>query len=232
MRGNDCQKVGAVFDFDGTLADTTWIWLAVGEQMIRERGEFYDDAWVFETEHMDSPEIAAWIKEHYRMRGAVGEILSEMHERMDRLYEECTAMKPGVFGFLGYLRRQGVPTCVASATDHVTVVAALERMGARELIDAVVTCPELDTTKREPTVYLKAAELIGCDPAHVVVFEDMLFTVTTAKNAGFYVVAIEDGVSLPHKDEIRQIADDYITSYSGADAPGSFWQQAVCSLGD
>lgn len=223
--------IGAVFDFDGTLADTTWMLPAVGERIFRERGKRYDGEWLFATQHMDAAGIAAWAKNRYGVRGTVDELARAIEDGVHELYTAGIHAKPGARAFLRTLKREGVPTCVATATGREDVEPALERIGLASLVDAIVTCPEVGASKREPVIYRAAAELMGTSLSHTVVFEDMLFAARTAKAAGCYLIAVEDEVSLPHRAALQDLADDYISTFEDADRSGSFWRRAVASIG-
>jgi beta-phosphoglucomutase-like phosphatase (HAD superfamily) len=89
------------------------------------------------------------------------------------------------------------------------VEAALERTGAARYFSRVFTCSEENTGKREPTIFLRAAEFLRSEPQRTDVFEDALHAVRSAKGAGFYVVAFYDEYEDKNKNEIRALADEY-----------------------
>ena len=43
--------------------------------------------------------------------------------------------------------------------------------------------------------------------------EDAAYSIRSAKDAGMYVIAIEDGCSADRREEIRQMADRYILDF-------------------
>ena len=63
----------------------------------------------------------------------------------------------------------------------------------------------VDTDQIIPAVYLKRVTRTG--------FEDALFAVRTAKEAGFRVAAVYDPDSEKDREEIKSLADYYITSF-------------------
>lgn len=57
--------------------------------------------------------------------------------------------------------------------------------------------------KRVPTIYLRAAKLLGTEPQETAVFEDAIHAIKAAKQAGFITYAVEDAASLHNRDEIK-----------------------------
>jgi beta-phosphoglucomutase-like phosphatase (HAD superfamily) len=57
-----------------------------------------------------------------------------------------------------------------------------------------------------------AAEILGAAPEEILVAEDSLHSVKTAKNAGFVTAAVYDKSSEPDRAELEKTADYYFTS--------------------
>ena len=53
-------------------------------------------------------------------------------------------------------------------------------------------------------------------PRQVAVFEDALYSASTAKKAGFYLVGMYDKTE-KNTDKLEEIADQYVTDYSRLD---------------
>ena len=62
--------------------------------------------------------------------------------------------------------------------------------------------------KSEPDVYFEAARRLGAEPNNIAVFEDALFAARTAKNAGFYVVAVYDENAKRNWEKLVTLADE------------------------
>ena len=102
---------------------------------------------------------------------------------------------------------------VATATDRPLVEAALRHAGIDGYFRGIITSREAGQTKREgPEIYERAMRRLRSNKKDTVVFEDALHAVQTAKAAGFRVAAVYDP-SEPDQEELRRLADYYITSY-------------------
>jgi beta-phosphoglucomutase len=66
----------------------------------------------------------------------------------------------------------------------------LERVGIRELFDAVADGNIVREAKPNPEVFIKAAEMVGIKPEKCVVFEDAVAGVQAALNAGMMCIGV------------------------------------------
>ena len=78
----------------------------------------------------------------------------------------------------------------------------LERTGILDLFDAIVDGTMVSKAKPDPEVFLKAAELLGLDPAQCCVYEDAPAGVKAAKAAGMRVIGVGDADVLKEADEV------------------------------
>ena len=109
--------------------------------------------------------------------------------------------------------------CIATATDRYLIEAALRRCGIENLFDAIFTCSEVGHGKDEPVIFRRAMEHFGAQRGSTVVFEDAIHAIETAKKDGFTVAAVFDE-SEKRQDEVRALADCYITSFEQLE---QFW---------
>jgi beta-phosphoglucomutase len=95
---------------------------------------------------------------------------------------------PGVREFLQELKSINIRIALGSASRNTPLI--LERVGLKNMFDAVADGNNVTKAKPDPEVFLKAAELIGVDPGNCVVFEDAAAGVQAALNAGMKCVGI------------------------------------------
>lgn len=60
------------------------------------------------------------------------------------------------------------------------------------LFDFILSCETLGVSKNRPDVFLEAARRLGAAPGETAVFEDALYAARTAREAGFYTVAVPE----------------------------------------
>jgi HAD superfamily hydrolase (TIGR01549 family) len=96
-----------------------------------------------------------------------------------------------VAGFSEFARRaqaRGLKIAVATAGDRNNLHFVLERVHAKP--EAQVRGDQGLPGKPEPDIFLKAAQMLGAEPAECIVFEDAPFGIEAAKRAGMRAVAI------------------------------------------
>jgi beta-phosphoglucomutase len=98
---------------------------------------------------------------------------------------------PGSIEFINELRKAGIKVGLGSASRNTPLI--LERVGMRNLFDAVADGNVVHKAKPDPEVFLTAAKMLNIDPRFCVVFEDAVAGVEAALNAGMICVGIGSG---------------------------------------
>ena len=143
--------------------------------------------------------------------------MSQMNDMMDAHYRNDIPLKPGVREYLENLHCQGVRMCVASATAEHLMESCLTRLGVRQYFEFLLSCETVGAGKRSPLVYQEAARRLGAVPGEIAVYEDALYAVQTAKNAGYYVVGVYDDSASGNWQTIANIADEIIIDWEDAE---------------
>jgi beta-phosphoglucomutase len=95
---------------------------------------------------------------------------------------------PGCLQFIKDLKKEGIRIAIGSASKNTPMI--LERVGIKDLFDAVADGNNVIRAKPDPEVFLKAAEMVGAEPGECVVFEDAVAGVQAALNAGMMCIGI------------------------------------------
>ncbi len=203
---------GAIFDFDGTLVDSMFIWDSFGEDYLRTLGIEPKEnlAEAFKTFTLE--QAAEYYRENYGVTLSVEEIVDGVNEMVAEIYRSKVTLKGGVREFLEGLRSRGVKMCVATVTDRPIVEEVLASLGIRDYFVEILTCAEVGYNKETPHIYSAALEVLGTKKDETIVFEDVLHALMTAKNDGFTVAAVYDKYE-EKQVEMRAVADYYISDY-------------------
>ena len=203
---------GAIFDLDGTLIDSMFIWDTLGEEYLKSFGIEPKEnlTEVFKTFTLE--QAAEYYRNHYGVELSVKEIVEGINNMVAEIYRTKVVLKPGISDFLKRLQRSGVKMCVATVTDRPIVEDVLERLKIYEYFSEIFTCAEVGFGKETPEIYRQALKHLGTEKTETVVFEDAFHAMKTAKEDGFKVVAVYDSHE-SRQEELKEISDYYIADF-------------------
>ncbi len=203
---------GVIFDLDGVLCRTDRYHLAAWDELASGLGLELP------------PDIAERTRGIGRMESlelVLGALAAQLTpdekeglcEQKNLIYREQLKhlsredIEPGAVEALTALRGRGVKLAVASSSRNAPLIT--ERLGFNELLDAVVDGGMISRSKPDPEVFLKAAELLDCEPARCAVVEDAQSGIDAARSGGFFAVAYTCPSRLLEgcDAEIRNLAD-------------------------
>ena len=204
---------GAIFDLDGTLLDSMFIWDTIGEEYLRSLGKEPHEDLKATFMTLTLEEAAEYYREHYGVTLSVKEIVDGVNAMVEQTYRTKVTLKPGIAEYLAWLKENGVRMCVATVTDRYLVEETLERLGVRHYFSEIFTCAEVGFGKDKPIIYQKALEHLGTEKSDTYVFEDLPFALNTAKTDGFPTVGIYDRHEA-HQYELKGLADYYVLDFT------------------
>ena len=205
------DKQFAIFDMDGTLIDSMTFWKNLASEYLSSKGVAQIPEDILERiKPMTMSESAALFQKEFHLSG---DPESEMNAMMDAHYRNDIPLKAGVLEYLHRLRSRGVRMCVASATADPLMEACLERLGIRDYFEFLLSCETVGAGKQSPLVYQESARRLNAAPVEIAVYEDALYAVQTAKDAGFYVIGVYDDSAVNNWQAITDIADEIILNW-------------------
>ena len=182
----------AIFDFDGTLFDSMYVWDIAGERYLRSLGKTPAPCMREDLKPMSLAQSARYLQREYGLPLSTEQIQAGIDQTVERFYAEEILPKPGVPAFLARLREAGITLCIATATDRPLIEAALRRCGLTRYFDAIFSCDALGHGKDEPFIFRAAMAHCGATRSTSIVFEDALHAAQTAKADGFPLAAVYD----------------------------------------
>ena len=205
---------GAIFDLDGTLLDSMYIWSEIGLKFLKNEGITPPPGVEDEFVTMSLVQAAEFYIKNYAPEKTVMDIVESINALIKDFYFEQVLLKPGVTELLEYLKNKGVKMCVATATDRPYVEKALERNAIASYFSEIYTCGIVGAGKDTAVIYDKSLEHLGTDKKNTFVFEDALYAIKTAKDAGYNIVGINDVSEKADPEEVKSYCDYYINDYS------------------
>jgi len=197
----------ALFDFDGTLVDTT--------EMIHQ-GMRHAASTVLSREDIPRETLLANVgqplpRQMELIDAEKAELLLEAYrqhheENHDALIREF----PGIEESLGRLRSAGIKVAVVTSKRQISVEMALKNFpDLRNVVDRFVTMEDTKEHKPHPEPLLRGLELLGGVPKEEAAYVgDSPFDVEAAKAAGLTSVAVSWGAF--SEDRLREAEPDHL----------------------
>lgn len=207
---------GIIFDLDGTLLDSMWVWHEVDRRFLERRGipltKDYQQALL--NLHFDT--AATYTIERYHLTQTPEEVMAEWLDLAKNMYNHEVQLKPDAYAYLKELHEKNISIAIATSCLKELYFRCLERYGIHDWFDMIVETGELGYAKDNPLVYQTILDHWQIQPQECLVYEDVLMAVNTAKKLGCQVIAILDNASMNHWEEIKEIADDSINDFTQA----------------
>lgn len=213
---------GAIFDFDGTLFNSMFIWDTAGEIYLRSIGIEPEEDLQKVLKPMSLLQSAIYVREKYVIPLTVEEIMDGINRTVEDFYFHTVQPKEGIIALLEQMKEQGIKMCIATATDRNQVEAALKRCGMETFFSELFTCTDVGHGKDEPIIFQKAMEHLGTAKVDTAVFEDAYHAIRTAKADGFLTVAVYDSHE-EKQEELKVLSDVFLEDFAQTDR---FWKFA------
>ena len=201
------------FDMDGTLIDSNGIWKDVDRTFLARRGLPYTHAYYEGVAHTIFPLAAKFTKEFCHLEESCEEIMAEWMELAGDMYATSVTVKPGVRDYLEQCRQRGQRMMVLTSSVPEHCRTALTHLGLMGYFERILFAHELKIEKKDPAIFLKAAELMGVKLEECTMFDDSVAACRGAKAAGMKAIGVYDPFFAQTEAEMRQVCDRYIMSF-------------------
>lgn len=207
-----------IFDMDGTILDSMTYWADTAEKYLLKLGIEPEANLSRKIANKSLKHGAEYLRRKYGLKKSDLEIIKGIKEVIAQAYRYEIQAKDGAENFLKELKKRGIKTALATATDRIIFDSAMKRLNLEQYFDFILTCSEYNTSKTEPLIYLKAAEKLNCPIENTWVFEDALYALKTATSAGFKTACIYDSCAEESVEELKAFSNLYFENYDRVSA--------------
>jgi HAD superfamily hydrolase (TIGR01509 family) len=182
-----------IFDLDGVLIDSEPLHFKSDNLLLRELGihapENYFDRFVGLT---DSTMWEA-IKIDYHITKCTDELLKmQLPIKLNLLQGGDYKIIPGIVELLEQIKAMHMPIAVASSSSKQFIEAVIEQYGLIQYFKIIVSGEDVERSKPEPDIFLRAAELLNAKPSECLVVEDSKSGTIGAKKAGMMCIGFQN----------------------------------------
>ncbi|NLC66678.1 MAG: HAD family hydrolase [Clostridium sp.] len=206
---------GVIFDLDGTLIDSMWIWEKIDLEFIKLKSLNISSQQIMnDLAPLTFDESALYFINNFNLKESTKEITDIWMTMAIKEYENNVFLKKGAYDFLIYLKNKNVKIALATSSDERLLCKALEKNNIKSFFNYIVTTDMVGLSKDNPDFYLLLADNLNINPDNLAVFEDIPQAMAAAKKAGMKVFAIYDSYSKHLKNDILLNSDFYLNDFS------------------
>lgn len=202
-----------IFDMDGTLIDSMWLWKAIDIEYLARHNHELPDNLQKKIEGMSFSETANYFKTRFNISDDIEVIKQDWNEMAADYYKHKVLLKDDAKAFIKELKKRNIKVGIGTSNSQELVSVIMNKFSMEHTFDTIRTSCEVAKGKPHPDIFLKVAEDLGIEPSKCMVFEDVPNGLVAANNAGMKSVAIHDDFSKHMEVEKRELSDFYINSY-------------------
>ena len=207
------EKEAVIFDLDGTLVDSMWMWNSIDQEYLDRFEIQLPRDLQAQIEGMSFTETAGYFKKRFQLKDSIEQIKADWNQLAWDKYKTEVPLKTGVFEFLTHCKQLGLKMGIATSNSIELVNSIIKVHELDQFIQIVRTSCDVSKGKPSPDIYLLVASQLQVQPERCLVFEDIIPGIQAGKAAGMSVCAVEDPYSANQREEKKKLADYYIEDY-------------------
>ena len=207
-----------IFDMDGTIVDSMDYWKNISREYVMEElpdvkvPEDFDEKII----SMNISECADYLNNTFGLRVLASTLFDKAIEIMNKHYASDINPKPGMIELIKEEHINGSRMVIFSNSPRECIEVVVNRFGIKDCIEMIFTSEDIPYKKSSKDAYIEVAKRAGFITGteknfdNIYVYEDVLHGITSAKEAGFYAIAVYDKASEHNWNQIKESADNYI----------------------
>lgn len=181
-----------LFDMDGVLLDSEWIYLHSLKKLLNKMNVDADINELAVVVGMKMEAISNYLIQHYSLSCSIKELSDDQDAAFDEEVE-ASALTPmeGLLDFLNLLKQNHLKIALASSSEISWITQVLDTLQISEYFDLIVSGDMVTHSKPHPEIFLKASELLGFKVNECLVIEDSVNGICAGKAAGMKVIGFK-----------------------------------------
>lgn len=214
-----------IFDLDGTLIDSMWVWNRADAFLLRDLAHVNIDELIVGKERdeflaqvkSNNPyiEYVIYLKEKYNFIQDIEEIEAYRSYIAKELMKTIT-LKPYVKEVLSLLKEMKMTICLATTGSYSHVQNIIEKNEntnflGNNIFATIVTQNDVINLKPSPDLHLLLQDRLGFKTEEAVIIEDSVVGIGAAISAGIDYITVKEEYNL-EQERIKELSKYYINS--------------------
>lgn len=184
-----------LFDCDGTILDSMHIWTEPINRIFEKYNFSLESLTKEEKGEIEALPLGGmcdYIVENLATDMTSDEVREYFNEIIEEGYRSSLMPKDGALAKLEELYEAGFQMAIASSTDSMYLKLAFERLNIGKYFDFFTT-PDLTNARKSDKEFWKyAIDEFGVSPSEIMLFDDALYAVKAANDAGIMTCGVKD----------------------------------------
>lgn len=186
------MKKAVIFDMDGLMIDSEKLTYKVYDQVIRKMGYDYSEEFYKLALGMARAQEELLYFDVYGDDFPMDDFWDQTHAIIDEILFTKVPLKEGIIELLAYLKKHNYKTMVATSSQRHRVDKILEAGKLTDYFDDVICGDEVEHSKPDPEIFLRACQKLNVETKEALVLEDSEAGILAAYNANIDVICIPD----------------------------------------
>lgn len=200
------KKMDAIiFDMDGVLIDSERISFKCFQEVFKEYNYKMEEKFYLKLIGRNVKSIKEIMEKEYGSDFPFDTIYKKKAQlALETTNKNGVIIKPGVHELLDYLNEEDYKIAVATSTRRERALELLQEAKIKDKVNFVVCGDEVENSKPDPEIFLKAAKGLDVDPKKCIVIEDSDAGITAAHAAKMTGIHVPDMKQL--EEETKELA--------------------------
>lgn len=202
---------GVIFDLDGTILDSTWVWSKIDVDFLGERGIEVPPDYSQAIISMGFEDVAKYTIARFGLQETTESVMKQWNEMAHEAYAHKVKVKKGTKELLVWLKAHGIKAGIATSNSASLFVPCLKNNSVFQFFHSYTETGDVSRGKEFPDVYIKEAEKMDCLPQECVVLEDIIPALRGARQGGFVTIGVREQKWKYAEEELAASCDYVVT---------------------
>ena len=182
-----------IFDMDGVIFDTERIYLDIWKKIYPKHGYEMTLEFYLTLIGRDRKTCIKLLSDHFGNNFPGEKIFAECDEALKKAIDNGQVpMKTGALEIINYLKSNDYKIAIATSSPRHKLDMQLKIHSLQNIFDAIICADDVERSKPDPDIFLKAAKKLNKRPEQCIVIEDSPSGIIAAYSAQMLPFHVED----------------------------------------
>ena len=187
------KKKLLIFDFDGTLVDTSKYHQQAFSKILSNKNMHFSYKDIAGMNSQSAFKKIFLQNDHTISSNELITLVKDEQKYARKLIRNHLEINPDVLSFLEWTRNiHAFKSCIVSSGSKDTINTVLEKFKIKHYFEFILSAENIINSKPSPDGFLKALEISGVHPRDAIIFEDSDSGIKSAKNANIEFIKVNN----------------------------------------